>query len=83
MHRLWEINEIVRLVLTNVGKGSSALALACCTKSLTDIVLDFLWEHVEDPIHLMKCLPPDSWEMCNYEFVRNPPFISLVPEGPH
>lgn len=83
MHRLWKINEIVHLILTDLEKGASALALACCTKSLTDVALNFLWEDVADLLQLMMCLPPDSWKICDDEFVRSPLFLSFALNGAH
>jgi len=74
MHRFWKINEMVRFLAADL-KGdyttsTSAVTLACCSKRLEDIVLDSLWEHLADLRRLMRCLPPDTWEIHNGEFVR-------------
>ncbi|KAF9646237.1 hypothetical protein BDM02DRAFT_276133 [Thelephora ganbajun] len=82
MHRFWEIDEMVRLLVTNLpvtnfGKrkrfrrlrtSATAVALACCSKQLSAIVLDSLWEDVFDLNQLLKCFPPNSWEMRDGEF---------------
>ena len=75
MHRFWEIEEMVRLLASDLEKRceapSSAIALACCSKRLSGIVLDSLWEVLPDGLRsLMECLPPETWEIRNDEFVR-------------
>ena len=73
MHRFWEINEMVRLLATILNKqydaSASAVALACCSKRLEDIVLDSVWEKLIGLEHLMRCLPTDTWEIHDDEFV--------------
>ena len=72
MHRFWEINEMVRLLATILNKqyeaSASAVALACCSKRLEDIVLDSVWEKLIGLEHLMRCLPTDTWEIHDDEF---------------
>lgn len=67
MHRLWEIEEMVRLLATHLekqhGASASAVALACCSKRLTDAVLDSVWEELRGLDLLMKCFPPETWEI--------------------
>jgi len=75
MHRFWEIDELVRMLASDLkdrcDASASALALACCSKRLNDIVLDSLWEHLGDLYRLLSCLPPESWELTgDEEFVR-------------
>ena len=74
MHRFWEIEEMVRLVASDLEERCNAsatvLALACCSKRLSDIVLDSLWEEPDDLTRLMRCLPPETWEIHDEEFVR-------------
>ena len=73
MHQFWEIYEMVRLLATILEKqckaSGSAVALACCSKRLGDIVLDSVWEELGDLGRLMRCLPPDTWEMRHGKFV--------------
>lgn len=66
MHRFWEIDELVRTLATELkwrATFPSAIALACCSKRLGDIVLDPLWEKLDGLCRLMRCLPPDTWEL--------------------
>ena len=63
---------MVRLLATDLEKQceASAVALACCSKRLADIALDSVWEEVRGLRRLMRCLPPDTWEIRRREFVR-------------
>ena len=74
MHQFWKIDEMVRLLASDLKKrckaSASVLALACCSKRLSDVVLDALWEELNGLIWLMMCLPPETWEIRNGEFVR-------------
>ena len=74
MHRFWEIDEMVRMVASDLENhyeaSASTLALACCSKRLSDIVLDILWEWLEGLSWLMRCLPRKTWETRNGNFVR-------------
>jgi hypothetical protein len=87
MHKLWEIDEIVCLVVAKLeehNKGNaSALALACCSKPLSGMVLDSLWKDLMGLSQLMMCLPPDSWEIRGDEFVRTNDIGSLCLERAH
>lgn len=74
MHQFWETDKMIRLVTSDL-KGrcralASVVALACCSKRLSDIALDAVWEELEDQGQLMTCLPSDTWEIRNDEFVR-------------
>ena len=73
MHRFWEIDEMLRLLAMYLdkqhGASASAVALACCSKRLGDVVLDSLWEELRCLSQLMQCLPPDTWEIYDGEFV--------------
>jgi len=73
MHHFWEIHELVRILSKDLeercGASASAIALACCSKRLADVVLDQLWEHLTGLVWLMRCLPRDTWESRNGEFV--------------
>ena len=77
-HRLWGIDEVVRLIVTDLKRGdnASAVALACCSRLLSDIVLDVLWQYLEDLCQLLMCLPPDTWEVHEDEFVSATCFTS-------
>jgi hypothetical protein len=67
---------MVRLVATALEKhytaSASAVALARCSKRLGDIVLDSLWEQRTGLGVLLKCLPSDTWEVRDDEFVSTP-----------
>jgi len=79
MHRFWEIDELVRTLATDLkwrNTYGSAIALACCSKRLGDIVLDSLWEHLNLLGRLMRCLPPETWE------IRDQTFVSTADFGP-
>jgi len=73
MHRFWEIDGLVRIVATDLEErcmaSASAVALACCSKRLADIVLDPLWEQLDSLSQSMKCLPQDTWEIRDWSFV--------------
>ena len=81
MHRFWEINELVRELVVDLERrckaSASSIALACCSKQLGDVVLDYLWEDLTNLSWLMQCLPPDTWER------RNGEFVSTTPSTPH
>ena len=74
MHRFWEIDEMVYLLASDLKKRckapASAVALACCSKRLSDIVLGPLWEELLGLERLVRCLPPDTWEILDHEIVR-------------
>jgi len=85
MHRFWETDDMVRLLTTDLEErcaaSASAVALACCSKRLSDIVLDTLWEQLRGLCQLMRCFPPDAWEICNGKFVRTTCSIPLALEA--
>ena len=58
------------------GASASAVALACCSRQLADIVLDSVWEEVRGLVRLMQCLSPDTWE------IRDCEFVSIARPGP-
>jgi len=74
MHRFWQIDEMIRVVASDLNERcwayGPALALACCSKQLSDIVLDSLWEELICLRYPMRCLPQESWEIRENEFVR-------------
>jgi len=64
MHVCLNVDEIVRLVayeLVTSGGMKTAVALACCCKSLEDPVLDTLWERQVRLLPLLKSFPGDVW----------------------
>lgn len=65
MHACLNVDEIVRLVASELvayEEWTTAVALACCCKSLEDPVLDVLWETQDGLSELLKCLPEDVWD---------------------
>ena len=74
MRQFWQIDELVRMVASDLekrcGVSNSVLALACCSKQLSDIVLDSLWEELDGLGPLMRCLPSETWEIRDDGFVR-------------
>ena len=64
MHACLNVDEIVRLIACELvasgGKGT-AVALACCSKSFEDPVLDGLWKTQDRLIPLFKSFPGDIW----------------------
>jgi len=74
MHQFWEIDEMVCLLASDLEKrckaSASAVALACCSKRLSDIVLGCIWEELVGLERLVSCLPPDTWEIRDCELVR-------------
>ena len=60
MHACLNVDEIVRLIACELGKGT-AVALACCRKSFEDPVLDALWVEQYRLLPLLKSFPEDVW----------------------
>ena len=64
MHACLNVDEIVRLIaceLVASGGRGTAVALACCRKSLEDPVLDALWVKQHRFFQLLKSFPGDVW----------------------
>ena len=69
MHQCLNVDEILRLFaheLVASGAKRTAVALACCCKSLEDPVLDALWEGQYRLLPLLKSLPGDVWDEGGY-----------------
>jgi hypothetical protein len=65
-NRCWAIDEIVRTIAADLvmdDARASAVALACCSKSLEEPALAELWRSIKDLQCLIKCFPPDVWEV--------------------
>jgi len=84
MHRFWEVDEMIRLLATHLVAldKPSVAALACSSKLLEEAALDPLWERLDKgPRPLMRCLPQDTWEIRDSEFVSisccKPQLLSL------
>jgi len=64
MHACLNVDEILRLIACDLvvsGGQATAVALACCCKSLEDPVLDALWETQDYLTPLLNSLPGDVW----------------------
>lgn len=85
MHRCLCVDEILRLIaqelVADEGHGTAA-ALACCSKSFEDPVLDCLWSTQDDFVFLLKTLPEDIWSPGRYEVsvATTLPVHSLTPD---
>ena len=76
MHKVFNLNDIVRLITDNIPHGElkSAVALACCCESISGPALDSLWRRQTDLGTLLVRLPPPTWKVVNNEFVSAPSF---------
>jgi hypothetical protein len=74
MHKVFNLNNIVRLITDNIPHGElkSAVALACCCESISGPALDSLWRRQTDLGTLLVRLPPPTWKVVNNEFVSVP-----------
>jgi len=59
----FQVDEVFRIIVEQLValKPRSALSLALCCKSLTDVSLSVLWERQKRLSTLIKVLPPDAW----------------------
>ncbi|KAJ6453345.1 hypothetical protein C8R45DRAFT_1083092 [Mycena sanguinolenta] len=62
MHLAWDISELVDLICESSSKASLA-ALAQTSSLFREPALDVLWREMDSPIPLLKCFPPDSWDI--------------------
>ena len=65
MHACLNVDEITRLIASELvasGGERTAVALACCCKSLEDPALDLLWETQAQVFPLLKSFPGDIWD---------------------
>ena len=75
MHKALSLVDIIRLITDNISYGElkSAVALACCSKSISAPTLDSLWrEQTDFGTLLVSTLPPSTWKVINDEFVSSP-----------
>ena len=77
----FQVDEVFRFIVEQLValSPSSALSLALCCKSLTDLSLSVLWERQKRLSTLIKVLPPDAWmyqetDSPAGELVGYPPF---------
>ena len=78
MDHVFRLDDIIRLIADNIpyGKLGSAVALACCSRSISAPTLDSLWRKQTDlGTLLVSTLPPPTWKVVNDEFVSPPPSI--------
>lgn len=76
MHKVFNLDHIIRLITENIpyGELKSAAALACCSKFISAPTLDSLWRKQTDLGTLLVCtLPPPTWKVVNDAFVSSPP----------
>ena len=76
MHTCLNVDEILRLIACELvasrGKGKvTAVALACCCKSLEDPMLDVLWVTQGRLLPLLKTFPEDVWNEGGYTECAN------------
>jgi len=76
MHACLSVDEITRLlayelVASAEGKAT-AVALACCCKSLEDPVLDVLWGTQKRLYPLLETFPKSVWDKSVQTFVSLP-----------
>lgn len=59
----FQVDEVFRFIVEQLVALSpgSALSLALCCRSLTDMSLSVLWERQKRLSILIKVLPPDAW----------------------
>jgi len=75
MHKAFSVNDIIRLIADSVpyGELKSAVALACCCRSISALALDSLWRKQTDLVTLfVSTLPPSTWKIVNHDFVGFP-----------
>jgi len=67
MHNVFRLDDIIRLIADNIpyGKLGSAVALACCSRSISAPTLDSLWRKQAD---LGTLLVSTTWKVVNDEF---------------
>ena len=69
MHPYLKVDEILRLIVCELVESeakATAVALACCSKSFEDPVLDALWETQDGLLPLLNSLPADVWSEGGY-----------------
>ena len=65
-HRCWALDEIVRVIAANLVSdkaGASAVSLASCSKSLEEPSLGEIWRSLSGLAPLVRCFPPEVWEV--------------------
>ena len=65
MHACLTVDEIVRFIawgLVDSRSKATSVALACCSKSFEDPLLDTLWETQNRLRPLLRSLPGDVWK---------------------
>jgi hypothetical protein len=75
MHKVFSLDDIIRLIADKIpyGELKSAVALARCCKSISAPTLDSLWGEQTDLVTLfVYTLPPPTWKIVNNEFVSSP-----------
>jgi len=60
MHRIFEIDEILRSITERIGNSSpmSAVSFACCCKAFDEPALNPLWREIR-VVQLVQILPED------------------------
>ena len=75
MHHLFEIDELVREITRHMFAWHPpqrfVLDWALTCKTISDPVLDVLWETQDSLINLLKTLPSDIWEMNRRKLVSH------------
>ena len=82
VHRCLKVDEILRIIaneLVGSGANATAAALAPCSKSFEDPVLESLWETQEQLLPLLQSFPGDVWETSEAGQFVSPSSTHLVP----
>jgi len=75
MHTCLSVDEIIRLLACELVASeakATAVALACCCKSLEDPVLDALWRMQTRLYPLLETFPESVWDKAVQTFVSLP-----------
>ena len=71
-HRCWGLDEIVRAIAASLVSDkarASAVSLASCSKSLEEPALGEVWRNLSSLAPLVKCFPPEVWEVKDEKLV--------------
>ncbi|KAG0699032.1 hypothetical protein DFH29DRAFT_1081509 [Suillus ampliporus] len=70
MHRALLVNDIVHTILQNVDCATDMINFASTCSALSSPALDILWSKQLNLGPLIMCLPEDTWEVGDDNFIR-------------